>query len=224
MPLIKQLIFRLNQQQYRNAKYKGEARRIMKLNNRTSRAQSRPSAGAEDCSCESTDGRLSVLVPSSTESLPALEVPAVDRLLPPTNHASGSGNSTVGVARPAPAIEINYHIVLSKSPVYRSIGWQPSRALREMSLTQLLSEIPLKGDTKGLGFTLEGPGLHIKDSIECGKESGFMILKKRFNKGISAALDNNAASIERLTFDLEIELLTDAAVVGNDVVNFISFF
>ena len=197
MPLVKQLIFRLNQQQFRNMKYKGEARRIMKAENERARAQLRSSAGAEDRSCDSTDGQLSVMDPSSTESQPALGFPGGDRSLSRTQHASGSDNSTGGAARLPPAIEIDYHIVLSKSPVYRSIGWQPSRELREMSLTQLLSEIPLLGDTKGLGFTLEGPGLHMKELIECEKESGFMILKKR---------------------------LSDAAVVGLDVVTSISFF
>jgi hypothetical protein len=143
---------------------------------------------------------------SDTNIIQALPKPNVHETGPPTK----------GTPRPKPAIEIGYLLILSRRPIYESRSWQPAGSFQELSLAQLVGQMPFGNDIKGLHFTFEGPGLRIKEWIECGNETGFARLKMHLNKGIRATLSNNHTSTKMLVYELEIEPQRDGAAVEDD--------
>jgi hypothetical protein len=82
-----------------------------------------------------------------------------------------------------PKVEVDYHVILSRSPVYESNIWLPEGSFQEKTLLQLIYQLPFHGDIKGLDFTLEGPGVKTKKQrIDSGDESGFEKLKRHAYK------------------------------------------
>jgi hypothetical protein len=110
--------------------------------------------------------------------------------------------------RGKPTINFVYRIV-SRAPIYTSKIWNPKGKFQEKSLRELMEELPLEGDIKGLVFTLEGPGMSVEEPIYRGEEGRFDEMKRHFNKLIRACLANCADSSSGLFLGIEIEPLRD---------------
>ena len=114
--------------------------------------------------------------------------------------------------RSKPCIEFVYRIVLSRSPVYKSKGFQPQGKFQEKSIERLIQELPIEGHIKGLVLTMEGPGVSMEERFDNDDEAceiRFEGMKRAFKKQLSARV---AASVEHkkvLVVDIEIELLRD---------------
>jgi hypothetical protein len=113
-----------------------------------------------------------------------------------------------------PKIKVEYFVVLSRSPVYESKGWQPEGNFQEKTLLQLLRQLPLHGDIKGLIFTLEGPGLKMEQRIDSEDESGFETMKRRFSKMMRVSLASHSDTEKVLIFEIEIESLKEEAIAA----------
>jgi hypothetical protein len=154
--------------------------------------------------------------------LPTIETPSDD--ISEKKGAEKQGTPTGGAARPKPAISIGYLLILSRSPFYESKPWEPQGSFHELTLAQLLDQLPFGSDVKGLHFTFEGPRLRIKEWVDRENETGFARLKMHLNKGLRAVLANNPPSTKLLVYELEIEPQRDGAAVEDDEDDLTSFF
>ena len=116
-----------------------------------------------------------------------------------------------------PSIEFVYSIILSRTPVYKTKGWQPLGRFQEKSIAQLISEAPFSSSSslsptasiKGISITMEGPGVSMEEQFlldDESHESRWESLKRRFKKQMNyAATTWNGDG--KLIVDIEIEPL-----------------
>lgn len=193
-----QLVFRLNQQRFRNGKYKrgksqshqaacrGNIKRARRF-----RAASIPAFLDQFAHPDAEERSLNRTSSRNPDEAPDGEI------APHLTRDISSADQT--------HVNIVYHILLSRKPLYHSQDWHPSLSLQDMSLAQLLKGIPFEGDIKSFHFIFSGPGVLIKGCMEDRDEGRFSVLKSRVRKGICAAIDMAAASVGSLTFEFEIE-------------------
>lgn len=123
-----------------------------------------------------------------------------------------------------PKVEVGYTLILSRTPIYEPKIFKLAGSLNEMSLQQLLGQLPFGADAEGLIFRLDGPGVKMTERISREDEAGFELMKRTLNKTIRVSLKNHASSIKTLVFEIEIEAWSEGVAVvadEDDNMNFI---
>ena len=110
-------------------------------------------------------------------------------------------------SRPKPRLNLIYRVVKSREPFFDCEIWNPKGGrFQEKSLEEVVEEIPKtnsSADVTALIFTLCGPGMRIKDTIERNEESRFGVMKTFFTRQITSCLSK--ASEQSLLLEMEIE-------------------
>lgn len=91
-----------------------------------------------------------------------------------------------------PRVELNYTVILSREPNQEFEKWYPEGGkFSDKTLTQVIKEIPKLqpgAEIASLIFVLCAPDSSIKYKLNAGDESGFSLMKQRFNKHMGACL------------------------------------
>lgn len=126
---------------------------------------------------------------------------------PPINQSHEPKEAPKQASRPKPRLNLIYRVVKSREPFFDCEIWNPKGGrFQEKSLEEVLQEIPKTNSSTyvtALIFTLCGPGMRIKDTIERNEESRFGVMKTFFTRQITLCLSK--ASEQSLLLEMEIE-------------------
>lgn len=107
-----------------------------------------------------------------------------------------------------PNISIIYRFILSRFPIYSYRSLNPTWKLEKTSLAQMIEELGLAADVRGLIFTVEGPSFRAVEEILRDNETGFDAFVRQVKKAIKAMRTN------RLDIVIEMEI---EAIQGDDM-------
>jgi hypothetical protein len=126
---------------------------------------------------------------------------------PPVNQPPEPKEVLKQASRSKPRLNLIYRVVKSREPFFDCEIWNPKGGrFQEKSLEEVVQEIPKTNsstDVTALIFTLCGPGMRIKDTIERNEESRFGVMKTFFTRQITSCLSK--ASEQSLLLEMEIE-------------------
>ncbi|KAI6777563.1 uncharacterized protein J7T54_001039 [Emericellopsis cladophorae] len=232
---LKLLLFRLNLQQYRNAKYKrakqpksgahatrpgepsniDEAIRISAIwpteeDVKPANLASQPftiSASGAAANKPPTD---SYALPSSRESSQPL---AQHRFRVVEAEKAQTSSQTTPDAHRAPkeppAVHFTYRFVISREHPEKNEEWTPQGGFRDITLVRLMREMPLGFDTdfSGFQFTLWGPAVRVSHRVLNGQDAEFDAMKQKFEGSIISCM-MEAQSGKTIDFELEVQPIT----------------
>lgn len=112
--------------------------------------------------------------------------------------------------------KVLYRVIVSRTPTYLSIGWHPKGMFEQISLRELLTDLPIEGTVQSLNFTLEGPGMRIVEWTDADDDATFDYIKRLFGKKIRAHIVNGARSEKPLLFEIEIEPIRGGSIQVDD--------
>jgi hypothetical protein len=153
---------------------------------------------------------------SDPPSIPASETPKESRRANEQQNLPPMAEPPKREKRGKPSIIFIYRVIISRRPIYMSKTWNPKGKFQDKSLSELIEELPLEGDVKGLVFTLEGPNMNVEEEIYRGDEGRFEAMKRHFNRLIRARLGSRDDSSSDLILEIEIEPLRDKSESGED--------
>ncbi|KAK9414764.1 hypothetical protein SUNI508_10882 [Seiridium unicorne] len=119
-------------------------------------------------------------------------------------------------ALPKPVIEFIYRIILSRTPIYSYRSWNPTRKLEETSLAQIIEELGLAADAKGIIFTAEGPNFRAVEEVLRDDEIRFSSFIKQIKRAIRGLLMSGRGVNSPIVFDMEIEPMRGDSTKGDE--------
>ncbi|KAM0813072.1 hypothetical protein AB5N19_13063 [Seiridium cardinale] len=119
-------------------------------------------------------------------------------------------------ALPKPVIEFIYRIILSRTPIYSYRSWNPARKLEETSLAQIIEELGLAADAKGIVFTAEGPNFRAVEEVLRDDEIRFSSFIKQIKRAIRGLLMSGRGVNSPIVFDMEIEPMRGDSTKGDE--------
>ncbi|KAJ4288230.1 hypothetical protein N0V88_007419 [Collariella sp. IMI 366227] len=200
--LVKQLFFRLNQQQFRNNKYKHKDNSAGTTGNERGHSEQTP------------------IVLDSIENSPTVS-PSLKQSGAPSFSAGGAQLS--GPDEGKPSVNFIYRVVLSRTPAALTERWTPRGRFQDKTLAELCRELPFaEADLQGLTFTIDSPCMKTVEHIPPGDEDIFASMKRYINREIRAWIGQQPhASAEsappRLVLDILIERMGNENARGADV-------
>ncbi|KAI1864402.1 uncharacterized protein JN550_008959 [Neoarthrinium moseri] len=116
---------------------------------------------------------------------------------------------------PKPRIDFIYRVVLSRRPIYSYRSWTPTWKLEQTTLGQIIAELDLAADARGVIFTVEGPGFRAVEEFLRADENRFTVFVKQIKRVVRSQLASGKGVESPLTFEIEIEPM-QADTAGSD--------